>query len=102
MSNEFDAVLLLLFLAFMYLVFVTTMYPHIENFMRSSPPETKLAGSDRGSYRDYWDFPELYDQQTGYACACHKKNRFYREGRCWEFYERGGKGLGFNPMKACK
>lgn len=102
MANEKEnAFAMLAFLAFLYLVFILSVYPHIERFMRGEPPETTLAGSDRGSYRDYWGAPEIYDEQTDYKCACYKKNRFYREGKCCEFYKRGGTGLGFNGKKPC-
>lgn len=101
MTCQSDALVLLMFLAFLYIILVTSVYPYIERFIRDEPPESTLEGSDRGSYRDYLNFPELYDQQTGYRCACYKKNRFYRDGKCWEFYRRGGKGLGFNGLKPC-
>jgi hypothetical protein len=68
----------------------------IEKFIehRNVPPTT-LLGSDRGSYRDYWGAPELYDAMTGYKCACHQKNKIFRDNKCWEIYDRGldNKGL---------
>lgn len=91
----------LLLLAFVYFTYITLIHRHIENFIRPPPPETTLPGSDRGSYRDYWGFPELYDSETLQKCSCYPRHRFYKEGKCWEFYGRGGRGLGFNPYPPC-
>jgi hypothetical protein len=89
-------------LALGFLLLLLFMYPTLRlQIDRFRVPETTLEGSDRGSYRDYWGNPEMYDRATGYKCACYKKNRFYRENQCWEFYDRGGKGLGFSPKKPC-
>ena len=67
---------------------------------RRVSPST-LLGSDRGTYRDYWGAPDLYDAMTGYKCACHEKNKILREGRCWEPYDRDGVGLEGQGLPVC-
>ena len=64
-----------------------------------SPSE--LLGSDRGTYRGYWGAPKLYDQMTGYKCACHAKNKILREGKCYKEYDRGGIGLEEGGLPLC-
>lgn len=67
---------------------------------RVSPSD--LLGSDRGTYRDYWGAPDLYDAMTGYKCACHEKNKILRNDRCYEIYDRGGIGLEGQGLPLCR
>lgn len=67
---------------------------------RRVSPST-LLGSDRGTYRDYWGAPDLYDALTGYKCACHAKNKILRNDRCWEPYDRAGVGLEGEGLPLC-